>query len=284
MSASGLRFIKMHGIGNDYVFVNLFEDTVADPPSLAQTVSDRHFGVGADGLVLIGPSDAADVSMRIFNADGSEAEMCGNGIRCVAKFSRENGLAEGDDVAVETQAGVKTIRVFMDGDRVTSARVDMGLPGLRRADIPMTGKPNERCVDEPLGIPDVSHRATCVSMGNPHAVVFVPDVEAADIERIGPMIENAADVFPQRINVHVVQTLSRGEVRMRTWERGSGLTLACGTGASAVCVAGALTDRTGRSITAHLPGGDLQLEWADDDRVFMTGPAAEAFRGEWPAA
>ncbi len=281
MEGKVIRFTKMHGIGNDYVYVDLFQEELPDPPALAQAMSDRHFGVGADGLILIGPSKNADVRMCIFNADGSEAEMCGNGIRCVAKYARERGLAKRDDVAVETRAGVKTVHVFWEDNKVVRAGVDMGEPKLRRADIPMSGPPEERCVDAPLRVDGTEFKVTCVSMGNPHCVIFVSDAVAVGLEHIGPAIENHP-FFPQRTNVHFVQVLSRHTVRIRTWERGSGLTLACGTGASAVCVAGAVTDRTGRRILARLPGGELELEWAENDHVFMTGPAAEVFSGEWP--
>ena len=278
----GIRFTKMHGIGNDYVYVNLFDESVPDPVSLAKAVSDRHLGVGADGLILIGPSETADVSMRIYNADGSEAEMCGNGVRCVAKYAYDHGLAGGDEVGVETGAGIKTIRVFVEDRRVVRACVDMGEPMLLRKEIPMGGPAEERCMDAPLTVNGEEFIITCVSMGNPHCVIFVNDVDSVPLERIGPAIENHKGTFPQRTNVHFVQVIARDEVRMRTWERGSGVTLACGTGASAVCVAGALTGRTARKILAHLPGGDLDLEWAESGRLFMTGPATEVFTGEWP--
>lgn len=281
MAGNVIRFTKMHGIGNDYVYVNLFEEEVRDPASLAVAVSDRHFGVGSDGLILIGLGDAADVSMRMYNADGSEAAICGNGIRCVAKYARDHGLARGDAVRVETAAGVKTIQVALENGKVTSARVDMGEPGLARREIPMTGPPEARCMNEPLAVGDEEFRITCVSMGNPHCVIFVADVEAVQLERVGPAIENH-EAFPERTNVHFVQVRAPREVRMRTWERGSGITLACGTGASAVCVAGVLTERTDRRILAHLPGGDLELEWAESGHVSMTGPAEEVFTGEWP--
>jgi diaminopimelate epimerase len=281
----------MHGIGNDYVYVDLFKEKVADPAALAIAVSDRHFGIGSDGLILIGPSRTADVSMRVFNADGSEAQMCGNGIRCVAKYAFEHKLARQDseEVSVETPAGVKTVRVFVENGRVTRARVDMGEPRLLRKDIPMTGPPNEQCVDAVLQVSSAAapaeraeFLATCVSMGNPHCVIFVPDTAAVELGRIGPAIERH-EAFPERTNVHFVQVVGPGEVIMRTWERGSGITLACGSGASAVCVAGVLTRRTGRSLLAHLPGGDLELEFsAADNHVFMAGPAAEVFTGEWP--
>ena len=279
---SVIRFTKMHGIGNDYVYVNLLEESVPDPVALARDVSDRHFGVGGDGLILIGPSETADVSMRIFNADGSEAQMCGNGVRCVAKYAREHGLAAGDEVRVETLAGIKTIRLFMENECVVRACVDMGEPGLLRKEIPMTGPADEQCVDESFSSENEEFNITCVSMGNPHCVIFVPDVDAVPLEQTGPAIEKDTQTFPERTNVHFVQVISKGEVRMRTWERGSGITLACGTGAGAVCVAGALTSRTARKILAHLPGGDLELEWAGDNHLFMTGPATEVFSGEWP--
>jgi len=280
---NGIRFTKMQGIGNDYVYVNLFEEKVPDPVALSIAVSDRHFGVGADGLILIGPSKTADVSMRIFNADGSEAEMCGNGIRCVAKYAREHGLAKSDKVSVETNAGVKSVLVILEGGKVVRARVNMGVPRLLRREIPMTGPAKERCVDAPLEAAGERFTITAVSMGNPHCVIFTEDVAAIPLLNWGPAIERHP-AFPERTNVHFVQVNTRGDVTMRTWERGSGVTLACGTGASAVCVAGALTDRTDRSVRAHLPGGDLELEWAQDDDVFMTGPATESFTGVWPTA
>jgi len=276
-----LPFTKMHGIGNDFVCVNLFKEKVQDPAALAMAVSDRHFGIGADGLILIGPSKTADVSMRIFNADGSEAQMCGNGVRCVAKYAREHGLAKSEDVRVETPAGVKTVSVSLENGRVVSARVDMGEPKLLRKDIPMMGAPDERCVDAPLRVDTEQFYATCVSMGNPHCVIFVPDVRQVPLEHLGPLIEKH-EAFPERTNVHFAQVIRTEEVAMRTWERGSGITLACGTGASAVCVAGAITGRTSRRILAHLAGGDLEIEWATSGHVFLSGPATEVFTGEWP--
>ena len=277
-----VRFTKMHGIGNDYVYVNLFEERVDDPGTLAVAVSDRHFGIGSDGLILIGPSEQADVAMRMFNADGSESAMCGNGVRCVAKYAREHGLSKANEVTVETGDGVKRIQLEVDGGRVTRARVDMGEPYLLRRDIPMTGPAEARCVDEPLEVGGRTFTVTCVGMGNPHCVIFVDDVAAVELERDGATIETAP-AFPERTNVHVAQVISETEVRMRTWERGSGITLACGTGASAVCVAGALSGRTGRRVLAHLPGGALDLDWDEEsNHVFMTGPAVEVFTGEWP--
>ncbi len=286
-----LRFTKMHGIGNDYVYVDLFKEKVPDPAALAIAVSDRHFGIGADGLILIGPSrrpskasateGAGDVSMRVFNADGSEAQMCGNGIRCVAKYAYEHKLAKSEEVRVETPAGVKSVRVSVENGRVTRARVDMGEPRLLRKDIPMTGPADEQCLDAVLQVGRAQFLATCVSMGNPHCVIFVPEAQAVALEQLGPAIERH-EAFPERTNVHFAQVVRPDEAIMRTWERGSGVTLACGTGASAVCVAGQLTGRTGRKLLVHLPGGDLDLEFSADNHVFMAGPATEVFTGEWP--
>lgn len=281
MNQPTLKFTKMHGIGNDYVYVNLFDEKVPDPVSLSIAISDRHFGVGGDGLILIGPSGEADVSMRIFNADGSEAQMCGNGIRCVAKYAYDEGLVTKDTIRIETRAGVKTVRLFVEGGIAVRARVDMGEPRLLRDQIPMKGNAGERCIDTALSAAGQEFRITAVSMGNPHAIIYTEDVDAVDLLKLGPAIERN-EAFPERTNVHIVQIISPSEVRMRTWERGSGVTLACGTGASAVCVAGVLTDRNGRRVLIHLPGGDLEIEWAEDNHVFMTGPATKVFTGEWP--
>ena len=278
-----MRFTKMHGAGNDYVYVDCFDQVVADPASMAPAVSDRHFGIGADGLILIMPSDVADVRMRMFNADGSEAEMCGNGVRCVAKYAFDHGRAGNNPMTVETGAGVKTIQLALGSDgKVAEATVDMGRPVLEPKNIPVDW-PGQMAVDVPLDAGGREVRATCVSMGNPHAVIYVDAVDAVALDRLGPLVENHA-AFPNRVNVHFVQVHHDAEVTMRTWERGSGITLACGTGASAVCVAGVLAGRSERAILAHLPGGDLELEWREeDDRVYMTGPAVEVFTGQWPA-
>jgi len=278
-----MRFTKMHGIGNDYVYVDCFEEKVADPASLAPVITDRHFGVGGDGLVLILPSQSADLRMRMFNADGSEAEMCGNAIRCVAKYGWDHGRTAANPMRVETAAGIKVIDLTVDNaGKAARARVDMGEPVLDPARIPVLSRNTARVVDASIRVGQHAYQMTCVSMGNPHAVVFVPDVHAVPLETVGPTFENHPQ-FPQRVNAHFVQVHSQGEVTMRTWERGSGVTLACGTGASAVCVAGVLTGRTGREVKAHLPGGDLLLEWREsDNHVFMTGPATEVFTGEWP--
>ncbi|MBI1372758.1 MAG: diaminopimelate epimerase [Phycisphaera sp.] len=286
-----MRFTKMHGIGNDYVYVNGFDEKVADPTSLAPVIADRHTGVGGDGLILVLPPEQgvdAHVRMRMFNADGSESEMCGNGVRCVAKYAHDHGLTDAKPMRVQTGNGVLTIDFTTNGNgRLAMATVDMGEPIIEAAKIPVK-IPGVGDVDRVIGHPfeggiDLPDPAmTCVSMGNPHVTFFVDDVQAIPLATIGPVIENHP-WFPRRINVHFVQVHSRGEVTMRTWERGSGITLACGTGASAVCVAGVLTGKTDRRILAHLPGGDLTLEWRESDkRVYMTGPATEVFSGEWP--
>jgi diaminopimelate epimerase len=281
-----MRFTKMHGIGNDYVYVNGFAETVGDPAQVARAISDRHFGVGSDGLILILPSKTADVRMRMFNADGSEAEMCGNGIRCVAKYAFEHGLSQCNPMRVETGAGVLTLDLQVDGGMVRQVTVNMGAPVLELANIPVNPErvmASDRAHRYSFAVGNINiAEATFVSMGNPHCVIVVEDVKGIDVAGIGPRIEHLA-AFPRRINVHWVQVKSRGEVTMRTWERGSGITLACGTGACAVAVAGAITGRTERKILAHLPGGDLSLEWREaDNNVYMTGPAVEVFSGEWP--
>ncbi|HWE97483.1 MAG TPA: diaminopimelate epimerase [Tepidisphaeraceae bacterium] len=283
-----MRFTKMHGIGNDYVYVDGFAQAVVDPAALARKVADRHFGIGGDGLILILPSDKADVRMRMFNADGSESEMCGNGVRCVAKYAFDHGLTASNPMKVETGRGVLTLDLETSRDRkVSRVTVNMGEPILALPEVPVDRDKLVKGAREHeyrLSVAQASELldATFVSMGNPHAVMYVPDVRAVDLEHIGPEVEHHK-AFPRRINAHWVQVHSPSEVTMRTWERGSGITLACGTGACAVCVAGVLTGRTSRKILAHLPGGDLLLEWREsDNNVYMTGPAAEVFSGEWP--
>jgi diaminopimelate epimerase len=276
-----MKFTKMHGAGNDYVYINGFNETVADPAALAIAISDRNFGVGSDGLILILPSTVADVRMQMFNADGSEAEMCGNGIRCVAKYAYEQGLARKTRLTVETGAGVLMLELFPAADdTVSRVRVDMGQPRLTRGEIPMLGPAAEQAIDIELEIAGMILHGTCVSMGNPHCVVFVEEIATFPVTELGPLIENH-QLFPKRINVEFVQVLSPTEVRQRTWERGAGETLACGTGASAVTVAGVLTGRTEHRILNHLTGGDLELEWLDSGAVLMTGPAVEVFQGEY---
>jgi diaminopimelate epimerase len=287
-----MHFTKMHGIGNDYVYINGFVERVEQPEKLAPIIADRHFGVGGDGLILILPSDRADVRMRMFNADGSEGEMCGNGIRCVAKYAWDHGLTKNNPMTVETGRGVLTLDLHLRGGKVEQVAVKMGEPILELAQIPvkmamglrnaLIKKRSDHEYELALAEPGKPHIATFVSMGNPHAVMYVDNVQAIDLPRLGPLLEHYG-AFPRRINAHWVQVQSPDEVMMRTWERGSGITLACGTGACAVCVAGVLTGRTSRKLLAHLPGGDLRLEWRDsDNNVYMTGPATEVFTGDWP--
>ena len=276
-----MRFTKMHGAGNDYVYVDASRENIPDPAALARAISDRHFGVGGDGLILIHPGREGDVRMQMLNADGSEAQMCGNGVRCVAKYAWDHKLAETNPMRVETLAGIMVIDLALGEDgKVAGATVDMGEPILEPRRIPVN-IPQAKVVDAPIRVAQHAFGMTCVSMGNPHAVVYVDDVARVELERVGPEFEHHP-LFPERVNAHFVQVHGEGEVTIRTWERGSGITLACGTGASAVCVAGVVTGRTGQTITAHLPGGDLQLEWREaNNRVYMTGPAVEVFTGEW---
>ena len=291
----------MHGLGNDYIYINCLQEHVDHPPALARVISHRHTGVGSDGLILILPSETADLRMEIYNADGSRAQMCGNGIRCVAKYAMEHGLISPStaaamneswqDVRIETDAGVKPCRCQMSDGKIETVRVDMGQPVFDSAAMPSTIN-GDRIVNYPLGLkrpePQASACAnvrsclvvTCVSMGNPHAVIFVENLDSIALEVAGPLVTDAPE-FPDRINTHFVEIDSAQHVTMKTWERGSGATRACGSGACAVCVAGAITQRTKRKITATLPGGDLVLEWADDDHVYMTGPATEVFTGDW---
>lgn len=286
-----MKFTKMHGLGNDYVYVDGFKERVADPASTAKAVADRHFGVGGDGLILILPSDKADVRMRMFNADGSEGEMCGNGVRCVAKYSYDHALSKNNPLRVETGRGVLSIGLNLAGGKVETATVDMDEPILEPAAIgyqqgTRDGQPfyeltSEHAYRLAYSIDGKDVVASFVSMGNPHIVVFVDDVAAVELERHGPKLENYI-AFPKRTNVHFAQVNGRREITMRTWERGSGVTLACGTGACAVLVAAVLTGRSDREALVHLPGGNLTIRWDEsNNHVFMTGPATEVFSGEW---
>jgi diaminopimelate epimerase len=284
-----IPFTKMQGIGNDYVYVDCFEERLAgvDLPELARRIADRHYGVGGDGLILVMPPDEgvhAHVRMRMFNADGSESEMCGNGVRCVCKLARDRGITTANPMRVQTGAGVLELAYTLDErglvDQVT---VDMGEPVLEPARVPvdvgrlLASNPPYHAIEGARG----RHEAIFVSMGNPHAVIHVADVQRIDLACEGPALERHP-AFPRRMNVHFVQVHSPGEVTMRTWERGSGITLACGTGAAAVCVAGVLAGRTAREVLIHLPGGDLRLRWDEKtNHVFKTGPAVEVFTGEW---
>jgi len=274
-----LKFTKMQGIGNDYVYVNCFKENIENPPELSIAISDRHFGVGSDGLIMILPSPVADARMRIFNADGSEAQMCGNGIRCVAKYLYEYGIKKSDRMTIETGAGLKTIELTISNDRVSQVKVAMGTPELLRNEIPMIGE-NIQVINEPLQVNDIVLNVTCVSMGNPHCITFVDDVDSIDLITTGRAIENH-ELFPERINAHFVQQISPDKVKMRTWERGSGETLACGTGAVATGVACVLNNLTERVINTQLPGGELTVEWTGDNKTYMTGPAEIVFTGKW---
>jgi len=269
-----MRFTKMHGAGNDYVYVDLLEERIGDPVALARAVSDRRTGIGSDGLILLGPSEHADISMVMFNADGSRAQMCGNGIRCLAVLARDLGRVAGDDVRIETDAGIKRAEFVAGG-----VRVDMGVPSLEPASLPVR-LPGDRVVNHAVEIDGETFRMTCVSMGNPHAVLYVDDVAHFDVEHFGAALETS-ELFPERVNVSFCQVMDEAHVAQRTWERGSGETRACGTGACAVCVAGVVTGRTGHTLTSRLPGGALRLEWDGSGPVFMTGPAVTVFRGVW---
>jgi len=274
-----MRFTKMHGAGNDYIYVDCFRQPMPrDPAGLSRAISDRHFGVGSDGLILICPSEMADGRMRMFNADGSEAEMCGNGIRCVAKFLYDHGQVRKSSMTIETGRGVLKLDLEVVGGTAKQVKVDMGEPILDPAAIPtklpaMTSK---------VDVAGLALEVTCVSMGNPHCVIYVDPITDEQVLVLGPKVEKHP-AFPKRTNVEFVRVNRPDDVTMRVWERGSGETLACGTGACAVAVAGVLTGRTKRRVTAHLSGGDLQLYWSEtDNHVYMTGPAVEVFSGEWP--
>lgn len=276
-----MKFTKMHGAGNDYVYVNCFEQVeLGDVTELAKAISDRHFGVGGDGLVLICPSERADARMVMYNADGSEAEMCGNAVRCVAKFVYDHGIAAKEELTIETGRGVLALQCSVTDGKVDRVRVNMEEPILASSEIPTTlaGDPP---VQVPLEVGGRTLEVTCVSMGNPHAVTFVDEVNDDWVLNIGPQVE-VHDAFPRRINAEFIQVVSRSEVIMRVWERGSGETLACGTGACASVVAGVLAGLLDRKVLVRLTGGDLEIEWAESGEVYMTGPAAEVFSGEWP--
>ena len=276
-----MRFTKMQGLGNDYVYVNCFEEKVARPSETAVRVSDRHFGIGADGLILIKPSEKADFEMEMYNADGSRGEMCGNGIRCVAKYVYDYGLTDQTHISIETLGGIKYLDLIVEEGRVRLVKVDMGSPVLEAEQIPIIGLGN-RVLDEPIRVDDMEYRITGVSMGNPHGVVFLKDVKNLEIEKIGPLFEHQ-ECFPNRVNTEFAHVLDRQTAEMRVWERGSGETLACGTGACAVAVACVLNGYTEEEVTVKLLGGELQIRWdREKDRVYMTGPAEVVFDGEWP--
>ena len=277
-----MKFTKMNGIGNDYVYVNCFKEKIANPPEVSKYVSDRHFGIGSDGLIMINPSEVADFEMEMYNADGSRAEMCGNGIRSVAKYVYDYGLTDKTSISVETLAGIKYLDLTIENGKVALVKVDMGKPELNPANIPivMEDENADKVVDELITVDGEEYRMTGVSMGNPHTIVYIDDVKGLEIEKVGPKFENH-ERFPKRINTEFVKVLDRNTAEMRVWERGSGETLACGTGACAVAVACILNGLTEDKVTVKLLGGDLQIEWdREADHVYMTGPATVVFDGE----
>jgi diaminopimelate epimerase len=276
-----IKFTKMQGAGNDYVYVDCFkEQPDVDFAELAKKVSDRHFGIGSDGLILIMPSEKADFRMRMFNADGSEAEMCGNGVRCVGKYVYDRGLTKKTNISLETLGGIKILELIVSEGEVKSVKVDMGEPILEPAKVPVASS-NSRFISQPVRIDEDYYILTCVSMGNPHAISYVDNVKNVEIEKIGPMIENF-EMFPARTNVEFIHVIDRNTLKMRVWERGAGETLACGTGACASLVASVLNDVSDRKAVLKLLGGDLQIEWSEkDNHVYMTGPAEIVFDGEY---
>ena len=276
-----MKFTKMHGIGNDYVYVNCFEETVEDPAAVARFVSDRHFGIGSDGLILIKPSEAADCEMDMYNLDGSQGAMCGNGIRCVAKYAYDYGIVHKTQISVATRSGIKYLDLTVKDGKVSQVKVNMGAPILTASQIPVVSE-KEEVITEPLEVNGETYYITAVSMGNPHAIVYMTDVDHLDIEKIGPSFENHV-AFPDRVNTEFVEVLDEHTVKMRVWERGSGETLACGTGACAVAVASILNERVDgdKPVTVKLLGGDLEIYWnRQENLVYMTGPATTVFDGE----
>lgn len=274
-----MKFTKMQGLGNDYVYVNGFKEKIENPSELSIKVSDRHFGIGSDGLILINPSKKADFEMAMYNADGSRSEMCGNGIRCVGKYVYDHGMTQKEHIAVETLAGIKYLDLTIKDGKAIKIRVNMGTPELRPELIPVKAK-GETVISQPITVEGTEYKMTCVSMGNPHAVVYVPDVKKLDLEKIGPAFENH-ERFPKRVNTEFVKVIDRETVEMRVWERGSGETLACGTGACAVAVSCILNGYTENTVTVKLLGGDLTIEWDQENNlVYMTGPAETVFEGE----
>ena len=275
-----MRFTKMHGIGNDYIYINCFEERVEDPGALSVRMSRPHFGVGSDGVILICPSDVADFAMRMYNSDGSESEMCGNGIRCLGRYVYERGLTKKTSFTVMTGGGLKQLELKVSGGKVQSVRVDMGSPVLTPELIPTT-LTGEMVMGAALHVGGASYKVHCVSMGNPHCVVFVKDPDLVDLPELGPLFEHH-EAFPRRTNTEFVQVISRNHLRMRVWERGAGETLACGTGACASLVAAVLTGQADRRVTMDLLGGSLELEWSpEDNHVYQEGPATFVFDGEW---
>ena len=276
-----MKFTKMHGIGNDYVYVNCFEETVKDPSAVARFVSDRHFGIGSDGLILIRPSDIADCEMDMYNLDGSQGAMCGNGIRCVAKYVFDHGIADKTSISIATRSGIKYVDLTVKDGKASLVKVNMGSPILQAKQIPVVAE-TEQVIDSPITVDGREYHITAVSMGNPHAIVYMDDIDHMEIEKIGPSFENHIN-FPDRVNTEFVEVLDEHTVKMRVWERGSGETLACGTGACAVTVASVLNNKVDGSqpVTVKLLGGDLSIFWNQEENlVYMTGPATTVFDGE----
>ena len=274
-----MKFTKMHGIGNDYVYVNCFKEMVEHPSEMAIKVSDRHFGIGSDGLILIKPSEVADGKMEMYNADGSQGAMCGNGIRCVAKYMYDYGITDKTSISVETKSGIKYLDLTIKDGKVDTVKVNMGTPILKAVDIPVRSE-KEQVIDEPVMVDGKEWKITCVSMGNPHAITYIDDVKNLEIEKIGPKFENH-EIFPDRVNTEFVRVIDRNTVEMRVWERGSGETLACGTGACAVAVSSILNGLTEEEVTVKLLGGDLKIFWdRTENKVYMTGSATTVFDGE----
>ena len=282
-----MKFTKMHGCGNDYIYINGLEEKILqeDKPELVRKISDRHFGIGGDGAIFINPSAEADFEMEMYNADGSRAEMCGNGIRCVAKYVYDYGLTDKTDISVISCGKIKYLQLFLKEGKVDTVRVNMGTPILNAGDIPVisvSGKETESIIDEPITVQGKEYKMTCVSMGNPHAVVFMDDVTNLEIEKIGPHFEKH-ERFPKRINTEFVKVLDRQTVQMRVWERGTGETLACGTGCCATVAACILNGLTDNTVTVKLLGGEIEITWdRETNLIYMTGPAATVFEGEYP--
>lgn len=277
-----MKFTKMEGLGNDYVYINCFKEEVENPEKLAVKLSDRHFGIGSDGLILIKPSEIADFKMDMYNADGSRSEMCGNGIRCVGKYVYDYGLTDKKEISVETLAGIKYLKLNVENEKVSSVKVNMGAPILKPELIPvnLSDKNHDIAVQVPITVEGKVYKTTCVSMGNPHSVVFVDDTDSFPLEEVGPLFENH-EMFPNRINAEFVQVTDRKHVKMRVWERGTGETLACGTGACATAVACILNGKTDDEVTVSLLGGDLVINWdREENIVYMTGPATTVFDGD----
>ncbi len=276
-----MKFTKMHGCGNDYVYVNGFVEEIKDKPAFVKAVSDRHFGVGSDGAIFINPSKEADFEMEMYNADGTRAEMCGNGIRCVAKYVYDKGLTDRTHISIVSCGKVKYLDLNVEDGQVTSVRVNMGAPIFTAKEVPVISR-MEQSVDEPIIVGGKEYRMTCVSMGNPHAVVFMDDVANLDIAAVGPLFENHT-AFPNRVNTEFVKVLDRSRVDMRVWERGTGETLACGTGCCATVVACILNGLTDNAVTVRVLGGEILIEWdREKNLVYMTGPATTVFEGEFP--